>query len=72
MVTGLEFKSSIIAKKVVFWFVFRFWSVHLFVVDPESFFQLLLHLLLVVLDHEFGGHLKPWFDLFQICKSIQF
>ena len=29
----------------------------LLVVDPEGLLQLLLHLLLIVLDHELAGHL---------------
>ena len=43
-------------QKGIFRIVFKVF--HLFVVDPERFFQLLLHLLLVVLDHELGRHLK--------------
>ena len=49
-----------------------FFEVHLFVVNPESFFQLLLHLLLVVLNHELGRHLEIQDINSDPCILIQF
>ena len=39
-------------------FLSPFLTLHLFVVNPESLLEFLLHLLLIVLNHEFGRNLK--------------
>ena len=59
----ISFSTSFVMKPWPWkeWFNFfflLFLTFHLFVVNPESLLEFLLHLLLIVLNHEFGGDLK--------------